>query len=374
MDELKLMKVAAIDADANKGAASAFGVKGFPTIVLALDGNAVATYSGARTAPEIARWAVDTAAKQVSKRMGGGSGSSSSSSSGGSGGKKAVIDLTPSSFESKVLGDDAFWMVRFLARQRCSLRALTARSAPQVEFFAPWCGHCKQLAPEWAKAAAELAPRGVKLGAVDCTAHESLCGKYDVKGFPTILAFGRDKSQPQPYEGARNAEGIVSYAAGRAAKEGPPPEVPQLLAPAGFETACTSRQACVLAFLPHILDATAVGRNRSLAVLQTAAGSFASRPWGFAWSEAGAQPALEQALGVGSYPTVAMLNVKKSVASVMRSALSEANLKEFLNILPGAAPVTLPEAPVVKAEAWDGKDAPPPEMEDEFDLEDLSEL
>ena len=348
----QLMTVAAIDADANKGAASAFGVKGFPTIVLALDGNAVATYNGARTAPEIARWAVETAAKQVSKRLGGGGGSSSSSS-GGSGGKKAVIDLTPSSFESKVLGDDAFWM---------------------VEFFAPWCGHCKQLAPEWAKAASELAPRGVKLGAVDCTAHESLCGKYDVKGFPTILAFGRDKSQPQPYAGPRNAEGIVSYAAGRAAKEGPPPEVPQLLAPAGFETVCASRQACVLVFLPHILDATAAGRNRSLAVLQAAAGAFASRPWGFAWSEAGAQPALEQALGVGSYPTVAMLNVKKSVASVMRSALSEANLKEFLNILPGAAPVTLPEAPVVKAEPWDGKDAPPLEMEDEFDLEDLSEL
>ena len=123
LDELKLMKVAAIDADSNKGAASAFGVKGFPTIVLALDGNAVATYSGARTAPEIARWAIDTAAKQVSKRMGG-SGSSSSGSSGGSGGKKAVIDLTPSSFESKVLGDDAFWMVRRAAALLAS-RALS---------------------------------------------------------------------------------------------------------------------------------------------------------------------------------------------------------------------------------------------------------
>ena len=61
MDELKLMKVAAIDADANKGAGSSFGVKGFPTIVLALDGNPVATYNGARTAPEIARWAIETA-------------------------------------------------------------------------------------------------------------------------------------------------------------------------------------------------------------------------------------------------------------------------------------------------------------------------
>jgi len=61
MDDLKLMKVAAIDADANKGAGAAFGVKGFPTIALALDGNPVATYSGARTAPEIARWAIDMA-------------------------------------------------------------------------------------------------------------------------------------------------------------------------------------------------------------------------------------------------------------------------------------------------------------------------
>ena len=280
--------------------------------------------------------------------MGGGGSSSSGGSS--SGGKKAVIDLTPSSFESKVLGDEAFWM---------------------VEFFAPWCGHCKQLAPEWAKAASELAPRGVKLGAVDCTAHESLCGKYDVKGFPTILAFGRDKTSPQTYDGPRNAEGIVSYASGRAAKEGPPPEVPQLVAPAGYEAACASRQACVLAFLPHIMDTNAAGRNRSLAVLQTGAAAFASRPWGFAWSEAGAQPALEKALGVGSYPAVAMLNTKKQVASLMRQSLSDSNLKEFLNVLPGAAPVTLPDAPVVAAERWDGKDAPPPEEVDEFDLSEL---
>jgi len=307
---------------------------------------------------------------------GGGSGSSSGSGSGGGGGSgnKAVVELTASNFDKTMLGDDAFWL---------------------VEFFAPWCGHCKQLAPEWAKAAAELAPRGVKLGAVDCTAHESLCGKYEVKGasrpplvtphhhaisrvqlclsgFPTILVFGRDKASPQPYEGPRTADGIVEFAAGRAAKEGPPPQVPQLLSPAVFETACASRQACVLAFLPHILDAGASGRNRSLAILQTGAATFASRPWGFAWSQGGAQPALEKALGGGSFPAVAMLNVKKGVASLMRSALSDANLKEFLNVLPGAGTVTLPDGAVVAVEKWDGKDAPPPEMEvDEFDLSEL---
>ena len=54
-----------------------------------------------------------------------------------------------------------------------------------VEFYAPWCGHCKSLAPEWQKAAKEL--NGIaRVAAVDCDAHKELASKYDVKGFPSI--------------------------------------------------------------------------------------------------------------------------------------------------------------------------------------------
>ena len=81
-----------------------------------------------------------------------------------------------------------------------------------VEFYAPWCGHCKALAPEYDAAAKALRGSGAKLGAVDCDAHKSLCDKYDVRGFPTIKAFEPDrKTSPSPYDGSRDKDGIVAF-------------------------------------------------------------------------------------------------------------------------------------------------------------------
>ena len=54
-----------------------------------------------------------------------------------------------------------------------------------IEFFAPWCGHCKALAPEYEKAAKALEGI-VNIAAVDADAHRDLGGQYGVQGFPTI--------------------------------------------------------------------------------------------------------------------------------------------------------------------------------------------
>lgn len=82
-----------------------------------------------------------------------------------------------------------------------------------VEFFAPWCGHCKNLAPHWVKAAKALKGT-VKLVAVDATAEsaKSLAGKYGVQGFPTIKVFGDNKQSPTDYQGARDATAIAQGA------------------------------------------------------------------------------------------------------------------------------------------------------------------
>jgi len=105
-------------------------------------------------------------------------------------GSSDVLDLNPTTFKSEVLESDI---------------------PVFVEFFAPWCGHCQRLAPEWEKAATNL--KGiVPLAKVDCTVHQSLCSQYGVQGYPSIKVFSEKGKNVQDYQQARQASAIVRYA------------------------------------------------------------------------------------------------------------------------------------------------------------------
>ncbi|KAK5663395.1 hypothetical protein OQA88_3824 [Cercophora sp. LCS_1] len=79
-----------------------------------------------------------------------------------------------------------------------------------AEFYAPWCGHCKALAPEYEEAATQLKEKGIKLAKVDCTEETDLCQQHGVEGYPTLKVF-RGLDNVSPYKGQRKAGAITSY-------------------------------------------------------------------------------------------------------------------------------------------------------------------
>jgi len=81
-----------------------------------------------------------------------------------------------------------------------------------IKFYAPWCGHCKRLAPDWAKAATQLKEAGVagKIAKMDCTTEKDSCGKNEVRGYPTLKFFANGEVV-EKYAGKRTAEDIVEY-------------------------------------------------------------------------------------------------------------------------------------------------------------------
>ncbi|CAO3673653.1 unnamed protein product [Rhizopus microsporus] len=112
--------------------------------------------------------------------------------------------------------------VNLLTPQTFGPAVMDTNQLVAVEFYAPWCGHCQRLAPEWKKVATNL--KGlVSVNAVDCDAeaNKPLCATYDIKGFPTIKIFppelrkhkktGKLSKVPTDYQGPRDAKSIVDY-------------------------------------------------------------------------------------------------------------------------------------------------------------------
>jgi len=75
------------------------------------------------------------------------------------------VDLTPEIFTQTVFSKPTF-----------------------IKFFAPWCGHCQQLAPIWEQTARLIHREHpeIQLVGLDCTKYADICKKFGVRGFPTI--------------------------------------------------------------------------------------------------------------------------------------------------------------------------------------------
>jgi len=90
--------------------------------------------------------------------------------------------------------------------------AVKAHDYLLAEFYAPWCGHCKSLAPEYAKAAKALADQeNIALAKIDATEHGELAKRFGVRGYPTLKWFKKDPENALEYCGGRKEPEIVSW-------------------------------------------------------------------------------------------------------------------------------------------------------------------
>jgi protein disulfide-isomerase-like protein len=103
----------------------------------------------------------------------------------------SVLSLTPDNYDSLTAGKTVF-----------------------IKFYAPWCGHCKKMAPDWEALAKEWEGNDIGLVAeVDCTTEgKPLCDANGVRGFPTIK-WG-DPSDLQDYKGGRDFDALKKFADG----------------------------------------------------------------------------------------------------------------------------------------------------------------
>ena len=100
-----------------------------------------------------------------------------------------VLTLTSDNFESTVTNGDKDVM---------------------LEFYAPWCGHCKHLKPEYNEVAKHFADdSGVVIAAMDATAHTPP-SPFEVEGYPTLVFQTKDKERI-PYNGPREAKDMIEW-------------------------------------------------------------------------------------------------------------------------------------------------------------------
>ena len=104
----------------------------------------------------------------------------------------SVLDLIPDNFDSIVL---------------------KSNKPALVEFFAPWCGHCKNLAPVYEELATNLdfAKDKVSIAKVDADAEKELGKRFGVQGFPTLKWFDGKSDIPVDYTGARDLDSLTDF-------------------------------------------------------------------------------------------------------------------------------------------------------------------
>jgi len=184
----EVVKVAKVDCTQHQAVCQEQDVRGYPTLHYFRKGRKLETYKGARTLADLKDFV--TTNKDAADKP----------AAASEDGKvptpvdvvAKVVKLTKDNFAEKIKSGVAF-----------------------VKFFAPWCGHCKRLAPTWEELAGKYADNEkVVIGHVDCTEKENenkaLCDENGVNGFPTLNIYS-DGAKVAEYNGKRGLEELSAF-------------------------------------------------------------------------------------------------------------------------------------------------------------------
>ncbi|MCJ1298694.1 hypothetical protein MMC08_001484 [Hypocenomyce scalaris] len=227
----------------------------------------------------------------------------------------SVLDLIPDNFDQVVL---------------------ESGKPALVEFFAPWCGHCKNLAPIYEELAANFAfaDDKVSIGKVDADEHKDLGRKFGVQGFPTLKWFDGKSDTPTDYTGGRDLESLSKWITDKTglkakAKKAAPSAV-EMLNDQTFKQQIGSDKDVLVAF-----TAPWCGHCKSLApIWESLAKDFAVEPnvvVAKVDAEAENSKSTAEAQGVKSYPTIKYFPKGSTTPQAYEGGRSEADLVAFLN-------------------------------------------